>query len=127
MPISRREFLVASAIAPFISSCATNLSKFSEEPTPDLAVRLGVCAATYVTLIAGKPNPPVVVSGCSSVVTVQADAIFQAASLTKPVIAFVALKLVKEGKLDLSAPVRATCLMVTHTGRTLLAAQAPLM
>lgn len=37
--------------------------------------------------------------------TIQADAVFQAASLTKPVIAFVALKLVKEGKLDLSAPV----------------------
>jgi CubicO group peptidase (beta-lactamase class C family) len=105
MPISRREFLVASALAPFISSCATGLSRFSEEPTADLAVRLGICAATYVTLIAGKPNPPVVVSGCSSAVTVQADAIFQAASLTKPVIAFVALKLVREGKLDLSAPV----------------------
>lgn len=105
MPISRREFLVAGAIAPFISSCATNLSRFSEEPTPDLAERLGVCAATYASLNAGKPNPPVVVSGCSSVATIQADAIFQAASLTKPVIAFVALKLVKEGKLDLSAPV----------------------
>lgn len=105
MPISRREFLVASAIAPFLSSCATNLSKFSEEPLPVLAVRLGVCAATYVTLVAGKPNPPVMVSGCSSAPTVHADAVFQAASLTKPVIAFVALKLVKEGKLDLSAPV----------------------
>ena len=104
-PISRREFLVTSAIAPLISSCATNLSKFSDEPPPDLAVRLGVCAATYVTLIAGNPNPPVVMSGCSSVAAVQTDAIFQAASLTKPVIAFVALKLVKEGKLDLSAPV----------------------
>lgn len=45
------------------------------------------------------------VSGCSSAPTVHADAVFQAASLTKPVIAFVALKLVKEGKLDLSAPV----------------------
>ncbi len=105
MPISRREFLAASAIAPFISSCATNLSRFSEEPTPDLAVKLGVCAATCVALSAGKPNPPVVVSGCSSVSPVRGDAIFQAASLTKPVIAFAALKLVKEGKLDLSAPV----------------------
>ena len=105
MPISRRRFLVAGAIAPFLSSCATNLSKFSEEPLPSLAVRLGVCAATYVTLVAGKPNPSVTVSGCSSKEAVKANAIFQAASLTKPVIAFVALKLVKEGRLDLNAPV----------------------
>jgi CubicO group peptidase (beta-lactamase class C family) len=45
------------------------------------------------------------VSGCSSAHPIRADAIFQAASLTKPVIAFVALKLVRDGKLNLSAPV----------------------
>ncbi len=108
MPISRREFLVAgaaSAIAPFLSSCATDLSKFSEEPFPVLAARLGVCAATYVTLNAGKPNTPVVVSGCSSTRSIHSDPVFQAASLTKPVIAFVALKLVRDGRLDLRAPV----------------------
>jgi CubicO group peptidase (beta-lactamase class C family) len=105
MPISRREFLVAGAASPFLFSCATDLSRFSEEPIPALAARLGVCAATYATLTAGKPNPPVVVSGCLPAPAVHADAIFQAASLTKPVIAFVAMKLVKEGKLDLNAPV----------------------
>lgn len=105
MSISRREFLVAGAIAPFLSSCATNLSKFSEEPLPALAARLGICAATYVTLDAGKPNTTVVVSGCSSAQPIHAEAIFQAASLTKPVIAFVALKLVRDGRLDLRAPV----------------------
>lgn len=104
MPISRREFLVAGAIAPFLSSCATDLSKFSEEPIPALAEELRVCA-TYVTLDAGKPNTPVVVSGCSSTSPIHAESIFQAASLTKPVIAFVALKLVRDGKLDLNAPV----------------------
>ncbi len=103
--ISRREFLVAGAIAPFLSSCATNLSKFSEEPLPALAARLGVCAASYVTLNAGKPNPPVVLSGSSSARPIHPEAIFQAASLTKPVIAFVALKLVRDGRLDLHAPV----------------------
>ena len=105
MPISRREFLVAGAITPFLSSCATNLSKFSEEPLPALAARLGVCAATYVTLDAGKPNNTVVLSGCSSARPIHAEAMFQAASLTKPVVAFVALTLVRDGKLDLSAPV----------------------
>ncbi len=105
MPISRRKFLVAGAIAPFLSSCATNLSKFGEEPIADLAARLGVSAATYVTLDAGKPNTAMVVSNGSSVRHVPADGIFQAASLTKPVIAFVTLTLVRDGKLDLSAPV----------------------
>jgi CubicO group peptidase (beta-lactamase class C family) len=105
IPISRREFLVAGAIAPFLSSCATNLSKFSVEPLPALAARLGVCAATYVTLDAGKPNSAVVLSGCSLARPIHAEAMFQAASLTKPVIAFVALTLVRDRKLDLSAPV----------------------
>ncbi len=105
MPISRRKFLVAGAITPFLPSCATNLSKFSEEPIASLAARLGVSAATYVTLHAGKPDPTVVVSDGSSARHVPADGIFQAASLTKPVIAFVALVLVRDGKLDLSAPV----------------------
>jgi CubicO group peptidase (beta-lactamase class C family) len=105
MPISRREFLVAGAIAPILSSCTTNLSKFSEEPLPALVASLGVCAATYVTLDAGKPNIPVVLSGCPSARLVDAEAIFQAASLTKPIIAFVALTLARDGKLDLSAPV----------------------
>ena len=105
MPISRRELLAAGALTPLLSSCATNLSKFSEEPFPDLAARLGVCAATYATLNAGKPNPPVAVSGCPSARPIPSDAVFQAASLTKPVIAFVALKLVRDGRLDLRAPV----------------------
>lgn len=105
MPISRRKFFLAGAIAPFLSSCATNLSKFSEEPFSPLASRLGICAATYVILDAGKPNTAVVVSSCASARPVRDESIFQAASLTKPVIALVALKLVRDGKLDLSAPV----------------------
>lgn len=104
-PLSRREFIAAGAIAPFLSSCANDLSKFSGEPFPDLAARLGVCAATYVTLDAGRPNTPVVVSACSSARPIHANSIFQAASLTKPVIAFAALNLVRDGRLDLHAPV----------------------
>lgn len=105
MPISRREFLLAAATAPLLSSCSTDLARFRGESLPDLAVQLGVCAATYVSLEAGKPNAPVVVSGCPSRRPIQADRIFQAASLTKQVIAYVALKLVRDGRLDLRAPV----------------------
>lgn len=104
MPISRRTFLVASAIAPCLPSCAADLSTFSEEPVASLAKRLGVCA-TYVTFCSGKASAPVVLSTFARARPVQPETIFQAASLTKPVIAFVALKLVREGKLDLSAPV----------------------
>lgn len=105
MSISRRKLLAAGAAAPLLSSCATDLSLFSDEPLPALAARLGVCAATYATLEAGRPNTPMAVSGCKSDQPVHAQSIFQAASLTKPVIAFVALKLVRDGGLDLRAPV----------------------
>ncbi|MEC4723807.1 serine hydrolase domain-containing protein [Noviherbaspirillum sp. CPCC 100848] len=105
MPISRRKFVVAATTAPFISSCATDLSKYSEESIPELATRLGVGAISYVTLDVGKPSASVTLSGCASNVHVNAETIFQAASLTKPVIAFVVLKLAQSGKIDLNAPV----------------------
>lgn len=44
-------------------------------------------------------------SGCTSARPVPSNPVFQAASLTKPVIAFAALKLVSDGRLDLRAPV----------------------
>jgi len=105
MPISRRKFIAAGAIAPFLTSCATNLSKFGDEPFPSLAEKLGVCDATYATLDAGKPNAATVVSSCSSNCPIQMESVFQAASLTKPVTAFVALNLVRGRQLDLQAPV----------------------
>ncbi len=105
MAISRREFIVAGAAAPLLASCATDLSRFSDEPLPSLAERLGVCDATYSVLDAGKPNAATVVSSCTSNRPIRAQSVFQAASLTKPVTAFVALTLVREGRLDLQAPV----------------------
>lgn len=105
MGISRREFIVAGAVAPFLASCATDLSKFSAESFPALAQRLGVCDATYAVLDAGKPSAATVVSSCSSDSPIRAESVFQAASLTKPVTAFVALNLVRQGQLDLQAPV----------------------
>lgn len=105
MPLSRRDLLLAGASAPFLASCATDLTQYAEQPFPALAAKLGVCAASYATLSDGKPNPSVMTSGCSPAAPVGADAVFQAASLTKPVIAFVALQLVREGRLDVRAPV----------------------
>ncbi len=104
MPISRRRLLAAGVFAPFLSACATDLSKFGDEPIITVAARLGVCA-TYATLEAAKPNTSVAVAGCSSTHQISADAVFQAASLTKPVIAFVALTLARTGRLNLNAPV----------------------
>ena len=105
MPISRRDLLLAGASAPLLSACATDLSRYSDEPLPALATQLGVCAASYVTLNAGRPGAPVLLSGCSLASALPSDPLFQAASLTKPVIAFAALKLVRDGRLDLAAPV----------------------
>lgn len=104
MPFSRRELLTAGIAAPFVSSCAMRRSVDSEETVSSLATKLGI-SATYVTLAAGNPAPAVALSNGSSRRVVHADSLFQAASLTKPVIAFVALALAREGKLDLGAPV----------------------
>jgi CubicO group peptidase (beta-lactamase class C family) len=105
MSVSRRDCLFLGAIAPLLVSCATDLTKYSTEPVAELAAKLGVCMAAYVTLSAGTPNNPVLVSGCVPAQDEYSNPVFQAASLTKPVIAYAALKLVRDGQLDLSMPV----------------------
>lgn len=105
MLMSRRNLLAAGALAPLLTGCATDLAQFSADTLPALADRLGVCAAAFVTLEAGQPSAPGAVSGCEPPCPVRADTVFQVASLTKPVIAFVALQLVRDGRLDLRAPV----------------------
>lgn len=105
MSLSRRECLAAGLLAPMLSSCATDLTAFAAESVPDLAARLGICAASWVTLTAGTPQAPQTVSGCPSAPPPPAGAVFQAASLTKPLIAFVALTLARDGRLDMNAPV----------------------
>jgi CubicO group peptidase (beta-lactamase class C family) len=105
MSLSRRDVLLAGASAPLLAACATDLTRYSGETLPALAARLDVCAASHVTLNAGRPDTPVLLSGCPSARPLPSDPVFQAASLTKPVIAFAALKLVRDGRLDLRAPV----------------------
>ena len=104
MYFSRRKLLLAGATLPIIAACASDITKLSERSPAALAKELGVCSASFAALRAGTPTAPVSISGCSENRT-PADAVFQAASLTKPVIAFVALRLVLDGQLDLNAPV----------------------
>lgn len=101
-PLTRRHLLLAGAAAsPLLVSCAANLSRYQGQPVADVAARLGVCAAAFATLRAGQVLPTEVVGSCGAA----PDAVFQAASLTKPVVAYGALRLVQAGQLDLQAPV----------------------
>lgn len=104
MPISRRTLLGASALTPFVSSCAVKTSALQQSTARALAIEHGI-SATYVILRGGKAMPAVVLPHSATAAPVQPQAVFQAASLTKQVVAFTALQLVREGKLELHAPV----------------------
>lgn len=101
-PLTRRQLLLASAAAsPLLASCAADLTRYQGRPVAEVASELGVCAAAFATLRAGKAQPTEVAGRCS----VAPDAVFEAASLTKPAVAYGALRLVLAGQLDLQAPV----------------------
>lgn len=103
MSIPRRKLLLAGASLPWLASCASDITLLRDKPVDVLATELKVCSAAYVVLRGGTPGSAVAVSGCAGAAA--ADAIFQAASLTKPVVAYAALRLVLAGQLDLQAPV----------------------
>jgi CubicO group peptidase (beta-lactamase class C family) len=103
MDIARRNLLIAGATLPIFGACASDITKLRERPVAMLAKDLEVCAATYAVLRTGKLASLASVSGCGDKAA-PADTVFQAASLTKPIVAFAALQLVVEGKLDLNAP-----------------------
>ena len=88
---------------PILGACASDITVLRERPVSVLASELEVCSAAYAVLRAGTTATPVSISGCHNI-TAPADTIFQAASLTKPVVAFAALRLVLDGQLDLNAP-----------------------
>lgn len=103
--LTRRRWLGATALSPLLGACATDLDREADAPLPDLAARLGVCAASHAVLRAGRPQPAVLTSGCSAGPPDSPAPIFQAASLTKQLTAYLVLQLVHAGSLDLRAPV----------------------
>lgn len=70
-----------------------------------LAERNHVCAVAIAVVKRGKLASTDAASGCVPGTKVDADSVFQAASLSKPVFAYAVLKLVEQGKLALDAPV----------------------
>lgn len=96
--MNRRRFLLTGAGLPLLSACASDAESRHNGSLQEFAQRLNASAATYSVLRAGKPVSTLALAGAP-------DAIFQAASLTKPVVAFAALRMVQGGQLELAAPV----------------------
>lgn len=103
--LTRRAFIAAAASAPALAACTHFSDRYRSFDGNALASTLGVCAATYAVLRRGTAEEPRAISGCLSPETVDPHSIFQAASLTKPVIAYGCLRLVRDTGLVLDAPV----------------------
>lgn len=105
MNIARRKLLLSTSLAPILTSCATDLRSYKSESLSNVAAARGVCSATYATLSDGKVQRLMAVSGCPASQPPPVESVFQAASLTKPVVAYALVKLALAGQLDLRAPV----------------------
>lgn len=104
MPLTRRQLLLSTTTVPLLASCATDLHRHRGDSISELASRRGVCAVAMATVKAGAAQPARVISGCADA-ALPAAPVFQAASLTKPVIACSALRLSRAGQLDLQSAV----------------------
>ncbi|PND38937.1 hypothetical protein C1O66_16325 [Paucibacter aquatile] len=94
------------------SGCASrDLRSFRGRDLDSLAAQQGICLAHLVTLKGAQPQAPRLLgTGCGETShgresrEAAPPPFFQAVSLTKPAVAYLALQLVREGLLDLDAP-----------------------
>ncbi len=107
----RRHLLLAGFAALGGSACASrDLRSFRGMDLEPLAAQQGICLAHIVTLKGGQPQAPRLLrGGCAMPEHARSSTdslppLFQAASLTKPLVAYLALQLVREGRFDLDAP-----------------------
>lgn len=100
--LTRRQTILLSALAPFGAAG----DSLGTEPLKTIATRLAaegaICVLSISTLKGGTPDQTMLVSGCAST---PSGSILQAASLSKPVVAYLAVKLAERKQLDLDAPV----------------------
>jgi CubicO group peptidase (beta-lactamase class C family) len=102
--IQRRTLLASGLGVPALWSCASDVTQRRQWPAQAVADHLKVCAAAYNVLHAGAPGNTTTLAGCAGS-ELPVNPVFQAASLTKPVVAHATLQLVMSGRLDLDAPV----------------------
>lgn len=96
--------LLAACAAPPDAGPATAGASPGEQ-LQRLAQRHQICAAAVAVIRQRQLQSVTTASGCSPALAVRADSVFQSASLGKPVFAYAVLKLVREGRLALDAPV----------------------
>ncbi|WIV98002.1 serine hydrolase domain-containing protein [Kinneretia aquatilis] len=109
----RRHLMLAGLSALGSSACASrDLRSFRGRDLDSLAAQQGICLAHLVTLKGAQPQAPRLLgTGCGETShgresrEAAPPPLFQAASLTKPAVAYLALQLVREGRLDLDAPI----------------------
>ncbi len=101
--------LLTPAIALALCGCAgLQQADVSSASLPEalriLAERHHVCGVAVAVIKHRQRDFVVSASTCVPTMTLHADSVFQAASLSKPVLVYADLKLLAQGKLDLDAP-----------------------